>query len=143
MDIYEESGILKSIPTFAALGERNLKLLAFASKLINFAPGQVIIRQGDPGDSLYILLEGRANVWIESAVESSIVREIDPNSIFGEIAVLRDTPRNATVVAATKLTAIKTSRLVVERLIEEDPNLGKRLEEYIEGAGYSEPDPSG
>lgn len=138
MDIYEETGILKSIPTFATLEERNLKLLAFASKLISYTQGQVIIRQGDPGDSLYILIDGTANVWIEQATQSSLVSEINPNSIFGEIAVLRDTPRFATVIAATKLTALKTSKLVMDRLVEDDPGLGERLEDYIESAGYSD-----
>lgn len=137
MSIYEEVEVLRSIRPFSVLDERKLKILAFASKLMIYTKGQVVIMQGDPGDSLYVLIEGKANAWIEQDDEAAHVSEIGPNTIFGEIAVLRDTPRFATVIAATKMVALKTSKIVMDRLIAEETELRLKLEQYIDDAGYS------
>ena len=72
--------------------------------------GETIIHQGEVGDKLYVLENGRADVIVENLAETSIVHTAEPGSWFGEIALLFDTPRTATVRAKTDVKLWSLSR---------------------------------
>ncbi len=66
-----------------------------------FAPGEVIIRQGEPPDRFYIMLRGQADVWHEDlAGESKFIDTRQPGEYFGETGLLQNRPRSATVCAS-------------------------------------------
>ena len=64
---------------------------------INFAPGQCVFKAGDRGDTMYIVIEGEVKILVGSRT----VEVAGPGSIFGELALIDDEPRSATVVAKT------------------------------------------
>lgn len=88
-----ELGLLRSLPTFAPLPAPKLEGLARALEPVSFQPGEVVVRQGEPGDLFYIVADGELRV--------STGRTLRRADGFGEIALLRDVPRTASVTAVT------------------------------------------
>ncbi len=90
-----ERELLKRVPLFADVSSRQLDLLAIKLAVVPFRKGTVIVRRGDPGNDFFIVRDGRLAAIGESRQTLS---EMGPGEFFGEIALLRETPRTATVV---------------------------------------------
>lgn len=127
MSINEEVDALRRIPLFANLEPSKLKLLAFTSERLTYAKDQIIFRQGDMGDAAYIVLDGQADVLIGKPGEQRKVATIGKHSIIGEIAVLCDVPRTATVVAADRLVTLKISKDLFLRMVTEFPQMAVEI----------------
>jgi len=82
---------------------------------VEFAAGQAIVRQGEAGDAAYIIEQGRCEVVKEVDGQAIPVCQIGPGEVFGETAILADTPRTATVVALEPTVAFKVAREVLEQ----------------------------
>jgi MFS family permease len=91
--------LLRGIPIFAPLPPPQLERLARALVEVRVEPGGVLFEEGDRGDRFYVIAEGRAAV----EVGDEPIRTIEPGDFFGEIALLRDVPRTASVRALTGL----------------------------------------
>jgi putative ABC transport system ATP-binding protein len=94
---------LRKLPLFANLTPRTLSYVADKMKLEVFAPGAVVIRQGDPGDKFYLVRSGSVEVIREDAGGRGTVGMLRQGDVFGETALLTGAPRNATVVASETL----------------------------------------
>jgi MFS family permease len=92
-----ELRLLSSTPIFAPLPGASLEHLAGRLVPLRLEPGSVIVRQGDPGDRFYIVAEGT----VEVSEYGRTISELGPGGYFGEIALIRDVPRTATVTAKT------------------------------------------
>jgi MFS family permease len=90
-----EVELLRGVSIFAPLPEATLEQLASRLVRVRLRAGSVVFRQGDPGDRFYVVGEGNVGV----AVDDGAVSVIGPGGSFGEIALLRDVPRTATVAA--------------------------------------------
>lgn len=104
-----------------------LRLTNFGTQLA-FGPGEVIIAEGDPGDGLYLILSGNAQVTrrgVESVPTS--LGTLGPFRSFGEISILVDHPRTATVVATGPLRCVKLTRRQLALVEEREPALAVRL----------------
>jgi MFS family permease len=95
----EDIRFLHSLPIFAALGPAELERVAAHLFLLRVAAGEVVIREGDAGDRLYLIKRGRA----EATKGSRRLGGLTAGELFGEIALLRDVPRTATVRALTEM----------------------------------------
>jgi predicted MFS family arabinose efflux permease len=91
----DELRILGSVPIFAPLPGASLEHLAGRLVPMRLEPGTMIVREGDPGDRFYIVAEGT----VEISEDGKALRELSTGGYFGEIALLRDVPRTATVTA--------------------------------------------
>lgn len=90
-----ELALLRVVPMFAPLPGATLERLARNLERLEVPAGAAIVRQGEAGDRYYVIADGEVSV----AVDGSLVREQGPGEGFGEIALLRDVPRTASVVA--------------------------------------------
>jgi len=116
MDVSQEAEMLRNVPLFSGLSASELKLLAFTSEVHSFAPGDNLMRQGDPADCAYVILEGEAEVLARTPAGDFVVAVLGPNAMPGEIGILTDAPRSATVRARTKVRALRISPDVFLRL---------------------------
>jgi cAMP-dependent protein kinase regulator len=90
-------GLLRRMPIFATMDETEIGLLMSGLKREHFRPGQVIIRQGDPGDKFYIVAQGHVEVTIrDNRGVTEVVSQLERGDYLGELALLRDAPRSAT-----------------------------------------------
>jgi MFS family permease len=94
----ERLEILRANPIFAPLPGSTLEQLAGALDEVQATPAQEIVRQGEPGDRFYLIKEGTLDVYIDG----TLVQSLGSGDSFGEIALLRDVPRTATVKARTE-----------------------------------------
>lgn len=128
MSLDQEVEVLRRIPLFANIDPAKLKLLAFASQRMTYKPGAALFRQGDPGDAAYIVIEGSAEVVVGNGNGGElVVAEIARNQIVGEIAILCDVPRTATIRARDGLTALKITKEVFLRLMRDFPDIGMEV----------------
>jgi hypothetical protein len=105
---HRELAVLRAIPMFAPLTLTALERLAGGMLAVRFDPGTTIIRQGEPGHDYFVLASGTADV-IQDAVHIGVLRAGDG---FGEIALLRDVPRTASVVGRDAVEAFRLPRAV-------------------------------
>lgn len=96
--------VIRAVPMFAPLAGPVVERLAAGAEHLAVEPGGVVVREGDPGDRFYIVTEGRAGV----TALGRPARDLEPGAGFGEIALLRNVPRTATVQALepTRLIAV-------------------------------------
>jgi CRP-like cAMP-binding protein len=123
MSLKEEVELLQRIPLFAQIEPAKLKLLAFTSERIGFEPGQLLFHQGDMGDAAYIVIEGEAEVLVDTAAGQAVVATLGKDAVVGEIAILCDVPRTATVRAKGRLVTLRISKELFVRLVTEFPQM--------------------
>lgn len=124
MSLEDEVTMLRNIPLFANIDSSKLKLLAFTSDRLTFEADQTLFEQGSAGDAAYIIIDGEADVLIDTGGKSALVATLGRNDIIGEIAILCDVPRTATVRAKGKLVALRIAKDVFFRLILDFPQIG-------------------
>ncbi len=127
MSLQRDVEALRAIPLFAKVEPARLKLLAFTSEHIDYEPGEIVCRQGEPGDAAYILLEGSADVLVDTPSGRVRVATLGKNEIVGEIAILCDVPRTATVVAATRLHTLKIAKDGFLNLVTQFPHVAVEI----------------
>jgi CRP-like cAMP-binding protein len=127
LSLNEEVELLRNIPMFANIEPSKLKLLAFTSERMAFKDGDVLFRQGEQGDSAYVIIGGEADVIVDTPKGPLTVAKLKRNDIVGEIAILCDVPRTATVKAATKLEAMVIAKDLFFRLIMEFPQMAVEI----------------
>jgi CRP-like cAMP-binding protein len=106
----DEVDLLRRIPLFAAIEPGKLKLLAFASDRMVYHDGQAVCRQGEIGDAAYVIVRGKADIVVGNSEDEIVVAHAGENSVIGEIAILCDVPRTATVRANGELEALKIKK---------------------------------
>ena len=123
MNLNEEVELLKTVPIFRKMEPARLKLLAFTSERMNFGEGQEVCRQGDPGDKMYVILGGVADVLINSPSGQITVAQMKKNSFFGDMAILLDVPRTATIKAVEPLSTLMITKDTFYKLVAEIPEM--------------------
>ena len=120
--------LLRAIGPFSELPTAPLGPVAKAAEVARFGAGEVIVRQGDPADAVYALIEGKAQVWLEDAPQRPVLlRTMRSGQLFGETAVLYRGPRSATIKAETDVVTLKIPGPVFLELLQSSPELAVRV----------------
>jgi CRP-like cAMP-binding protein len=119
-----EVDILKRVPLFSGVDSSKLKLLAFTSQVVRFKAKEMLFEQGQVGDSAYVILSGKARVFAHTASGPVDLAEVGETDFVGEIAILCDVPRTASVEATTDLTALRVDKSCFAELLTTFPAMG-------------------
>ena len=115
--------VVSALPLFAGVDTARLKLLVFTSQRLLFPPGEVLLQQGDASDCAYVIIEGVVEAVWESPEGSVPLNQISKNSIVGELGIVTQAPRSATVRAITEVAALRIRGDVLLSLIAEFPEI--------------------
>lgn len=123
MLLKDEVELLRRVPLFAGVAPSKLKLLAFTSDRVSYRPGEILFNQGDSADAAYVVLSGNADILVDTGSGQIKVASIEPNSIVGEIAILCDVARTATVKASEPLETLRIKKDPFIRMLAEFPEM--------------------
>ncbi len=125
-------GLLRRMPLFATMDEAEIDLLLSRLRAEHCSPGQAIIRQGERGDRFHIIKRGHVEVTVrnERGV-SEVVNQLARGDYFGELALLRDSPRNATCQATVPTEVLSLSRQDFDRLVKARFALREKVDRSI------------
>ncbi|GLS45525.1 Crp/Fnr family transcriptional regulator [Methylobacterium brachythecii] len=124
MTLDTEVSSLKQVPLFREVEPSRLKLLAFTSERVHFEDGQNFFSQGDESDAAYLILEGEAVVSLDGPQGAVQLALLGADALVGEMGILADQPRSATVTATTAVTALRIDRGVFLELLAQFPQIG-------------------
>lgn len=118
---------LRESPLGSALGSDGLDILASSARVLHVPGGASLIRQGDHGDSAYIVSAGRMRVSVSTAEGELVESEVGPGELIGEIALMADRPRTANVTAIRDCEVVEIPATALSSSIAQHPGLGRSL----------------
>ena len=122
---------LTAVDFLATLDTKQIEVLAEGARWELYLPGERVVRQGDPGEVLYVIVSGTADVRLVQGGLTTTVTTLEPGKFFGEMSLLTGEPRSATVVAATELSVIAVGKQALLQVVQEDRRLVERIGEVI------------
>jgi hypothetical protein len=122
-----------STPLFEGFSQEELVAVIHGLKLLSFAPGDIIVAEGGPGESLFILASGSVKAFVRNPKGSYVkVNELGEGAFFGEIAVLTGRPRTATITAAAPCELLELDRATLDTITATHPRVREILKQFHE-----------
>ena len=118
---------LKKIPLFEGVSNADLRRIAESARERRFDPGAAIVSAGEPGHGFYLILDGR----LEVKKGDRTIATLGPGDYFGELALIREAPRSATVVAKDPTTCLALTRWDFKGIVVANPSIAIRLLETV------------
>jgi len=115
----------KTIPLFDGLGGLSTRLVVLLGRLRTFAPNEHVVRRGEPGNEMYMVLTGRAEV--AGGPGGPVLAQLGRGDVFGEMGLLRHTTRTADVIAKTDLEVLVIDEAFLRRLQIRYPRFASRF----------------
>ena len=115
---------LRTTPLFSHLNQASMELLIERVELIELAPGDILFREGDVGSKLYVVADGTVEV-ISGGTRAQVLSQLGHGEFFGEIALLTEQPRSATIQASRNrpVQLLGIDRTIVSDLVDQDPRI--------------------
>ena len=126
------SDYLDSVPIFAPLSDEEIATLAKASSRRVFAPGEAIVRKGQDGGSMFVIIRGSVKVQLPDGAGVRTINQLGPNDFFGEMSLLTGEPRSATVVAEEETEVMQIRKPAIKPLFEANPALMAAMSSIVE-----------
>jgi CRP-like cAMP-binding protein len=114
---------LAGVPMFAGFSKRHLHRLAADTDVLAFGTGESIVREGDPGETLFVVLSGQGKVVRGKKRVGSVM----PGDFFGELSAIDGGPRTASVIAETPMQVLRLFRRTLMALIKDEPQVSLKL----------------
>lgn len=123
---------LVSSPLFGDMSEDELIAFMRGLRLLTFEPGDVILTEGHPGDSLFVVSSGLVKAFVNDAGPTGqrLVRTMSDGDFFGEISILSGKPRTATVTAATRVELLEMDRPTLDEMLKSQPRIMQVLQDF-------------
>jgi hypothetical protein len=119
---------LRQFPIFSSLSDKQLQQLAALGYSFEVAPGELVVKQGEPCDAIYFVLSGALRVRLLVGVKNeTTLRRISGGEFFGEVGMFLQSTRMADVVADTRARLLQISSNTFQKLIKETPELSALL----------------
>ncbi len=115
--------LLKRVPLFEGCSKNDLSRIAMVADEIDFRPGKALIKEGSRGSEFFILVSGNAEITRKG-------RKLDtagPGDFFGEMSLLSDQPRNATVTTTSPVDALVVTARSFKTLVEDNPLIALKV----------------
>lgn len=119
--------LLSGIPLFSELSHRELKRVARITHHRYYAQGEEVFHIGHPGAAMFIIITGQIDIQIPTDSTPLLLASLSSGAFMGELALLDDSPRSATAVAAIDTQAIAFFRSDLNKLLETDANLASKI----------------
>jgi small-conductance mechanosensitive channel/CRP-like cAMP-binding protein len=126
-ELQDRLQVLKRIEIFASLDEEERELLAKGLRSVSFAKGEAIIRQGDPGDSLYVIKEGEVAIRVSVDGAEREVAKLKTGDFFGEMSLMTGEPRRATVAATGDVACYVVDHGAFQRIVQTRPEVVEQV----------------
>ena len=123
---------LDNVPIFAPLSDEETAQLARSSIRRVYAPGEVIVRKGQEGNSMFVIIRGSVKVQLPEAAGPRTINQLGPNDFFGEMSLLTGEPRTANVVAEEETDVMQIRKGAVKPIFESNPELMETICAIIE-----------
>jgi CRP/FNR family cyclic AMP-dependent transcriptional regulator len=114
---------LKDVPFFSKLRKKELEMIAKHADEVDVPAGKALTKQGDLGDSFFVIEAGTADV----VRDGERINELGPGDFFGEMALLEPVKRTATVTATTPVHFFVLTRQSFQRMLDENPQVERRV----------------
>ncbi|HEY8188142.1 MAG TPA: mechanosensitive ion channel family protein [Pyrinomonadaceae bacterium] len=122
---------LAAVDIFAPLSAEETSMLAQAATSHVFAPGETVIRAGDPGSSMFVVHNGRVSVQINESGRPRTVATLSDGAFFGEMALFTGEPRTANVVALAETEVLEIGHAAMKSVFDTNPDLVESLSHII------------
>lgn len=119
--------VLQNTYFFQSLKLNELDELIGHLRMIRVQKGYEIIKQGDPGDAFYLIATGKVSVWMKKGFRKTQVASLLPDEFFGEMALISNEPRNATVVAEDVTELFILQRYDFDKILMKNPVIAQEL----------------
>jgi CRP-like cAMP-binding protein/Fe-S-cluster-containing hydrogenase component 2 len=132
--IYAERAVktyLRKVPLFSTLDDSTLEKLEVGVKLKSYKPGDIIFNEGDQGDSLYVIRTGFVKITKKHMDKEQIIAYLSQGNYFGEMALLEDEKRTASVSAFTNVEVLQVLKEDFNMLLNADPKLAEGIKDII------------
>jgi len=123
--------LLYAVPLLAGLDAEDIKRLAAGSRLEQFGSGEAIVEIGEPGRSLYVVTSGQVQVLYPARDSEFELARLGPGDFFGEMALLNDKPRSATVRAVDAVEALVLDKSEFRGIVVDRPHVALKLLEAL------------
>ncbi|HEY2138332.1 MAG TPA: Crp/Fnr family transcriptional regulator [Xanthobacteraceae bacterium] len=132
MTIEDDIAFLERVPSFAMLGRDALRILAIGAESRYVHGGEVLFAMGDPADAGYLIQEGSFVLRTDNTVSSNTPEiKVARGALLGELALLTETTRPVTAIAAEPSTVIRVTRSLFLKMLEGFPDAARRLRDHI------------
>ena len=119
---------LRTIPLFANVDEQDLERIAATSVVRTFNKNSIVITEGDTSSSLYLILDGEVKIFVsDEDGKTNIINRLGPGEYFGELSLIDEEPRSASVEAVTRCKISILSRKYFVDYIEQHPRVAVGL----------------
>jgi len=122
---------LSAVDIFAPLSSEETAMLAQAASSHVFAPGETVIRAGDPGSSMFVVHNGRVSVQVSENGRPRTVATLSDGAFFGEMALFTGEPRTASIVAIEETEVLEIGHAAMKRVFDNNPDLVESLSHII------------
>ena len=123
---------LRGVEAFRPLSDEQVRDLSRHAHVERYTAGEALVRQGDPGGSLFVLLDGEVRVRRADGGAARELARLGPGSFFGEMSLLTGEPRSASVLALDEVEVVVVEKAAVSTLLRDDNHLARALSEALQ-----------